>query len=363
MKIISPNVELIRQESGLEGIFKQIERAGRTCYKSEDKIDKDSAKIFVERMIESKHYAMLEHGTVYLTLVINNRTRDNEVRYPWYSSNAKVRYNEVFSYVQSVFIGNPYSVVNLYQNKDYTETTMCITTNYRVIVENSWQGIMHEFLSEPTLYHERRIALKFTTNIGVTRECNRHRTLINPFESSIAEESTRYCNYSKDKFDNQVTYCKPAWITQEEIDSYNERAIRGEFEGRFDNNETEALSVYLNCLFECQKAYNKLIKLGWKPQQAREVLPLATKSEVVYTAFAYDWKHWFDLRLYGTTGKPHPNILEVAEKASKLLIEEDLIDIDKSLWDLIYPPQEHSEISDKIKYPCDDEEEGPLKFE
>lgn len=59
MKIVSPNVEIIRQESGLEGIFKQIERAGRTCYKSEDKINENSAKLFVERMIESKHYAML----------------------------------------------------------------------------------------------------------------------------------------------------------------------------------------------------------------------------------------------------------------------------------------------------------------
>lgn len=341
MKIVSPNVELIRQEAGLEDIFKQIERAGRTCYKSEDKINDVSAKFFVERMIESKHNAMLEHGTVYLTFVISNNTRDKDVHYPWYNDNAIAKLWEVFSYVQCLFLGNKYSIVKLSQNKDYTETTMCITTNYRVIVENGWEGIMNEFLSEPTLYHERKIALKFTTNIGVTRESNRHRTLINPFESSIAEESTRYCNYTKDKFDNQVTYCKPAWITQEEIDSYNERAVRGEFEEGFDGNDKlEALSIYLSCLFVCQQSYNKLIKLGWKPQQAREVLPLATKSEVVYTAFAHDWRHWFDLRLYGTTGKPHPNMFEVAEKACQLLIKEDLIDIDKSLWDLIYPPQE-----------------------
>jgi thymidylate synthase (FAD) len=336
MKIVSPNVELLRQEPGLEGIFKQIELAGRTCYKSEDKIDKYSAKVFVERMIESKHYAMLEHGTVYLTFVINNNNRDKEVHFPWYHDNAKVKIWEVFSYIQWLFASNKYSVVKLSQNKDYTETTMCITTNYRVIVENGWQGIMNEFLSEPTIYHERRITLKFTTNIGVTREGNRHRV------NSIAEESTRYCNYSKDKFDNQVTYCKPAWITQEEINSYNERAVRGEFEGGFDSdsNKLHALSVYLHCLHECSRAYDKLIRLGWTAQQAREVLPLATKSEVIYTAFAKDWKHFFDLRLYGTTGKPHPNMFEVAEKASKLLIEEDLIDIDKSLWDLIYPPQE-----------------------
>ena len=327
MKIVSPDVELIRQEPGLEGMFKQIELAGRTCYKSEDKIDKYSAKVFVERMIESKHYAMLEHGTVYLTLVINNKTRDNEVHYPWYYNNAIARYEEVFGYIQCLFLGNKYSVVKLSQNKDYTETTMCITTNYRVIVENGWQGIMNEFLSEPTIDHERRITLKFTTNIGVTREGNRHRV------NSIAEESTRYCNYTKDKFNNQVTYCKPAWITQEQIDSYNERAVRGEFEGGFDSdsNELHALSVYLHCLHECNRAYDKLIRLGWKPQQAREVLPLATKSEVVYTAFVHDWKHWFDLRFFGITGKSHPNMEQVAQLAQKILIENNL-------WDYIYNP-------------------------
>lgn len=339
MKIIEPKVELIRQEPGLNGIFKQIERAGRTCYKSEDKINDVSAKFFVDKMIECNHNAMLEHGTVYLTLVINNRTRDKEVHYPWYYDNAKVRYNEVFSYVQCLFLGNKYSVVKLSQNKDYTETTMCITTNYRVIIENGWEGIMNEFLSEPTIYHERRIALKFTTNIGVTRECNRHRTFINPFESSIAEESTRYCNYSKDKFGNQVTYCKPAWISNEDLKVYNDLATNNKIDDDTTDN-IKAIDVYLGCLYKSQEAYDKLIKLGWTAQQAREVLPLATKSEVVYTAFVHDWKHWFDLRLYGTTGKPHPNMFEVAEKASKILIEENLIYIDKSLWDLIYPPQE-----------------------
>lgn len=348
MKIISPNVELFRQEPGLKGIFKQIELAGRTCYKSEDKIDEYSAKVFVDRMITSNHTAMLEHGTVYLTFVINNRTRDKEVHYPWYENNAKVKLWEVFSYVQCLFISNKYSIVKFSQNKDYTETTMCITTNYRVIVENGWQGIMNEFLSEPTIYHERRITLKFTTNIGVTREGNRHRTFPDPGEFSVAEESTRYCNYSKDKFDNKISYCKPAWINGNETEILACRDAETEsklYSGIIENLDGEEknwnpIDWYLYALSTCAYAYKNLIRLGWKPQQAREVLPLATKSEVVYTAFAHDWKHWFDLRLYGTTGKPHPNMFEVVEKASKVLIEEDLIDIDKSLWDLIYPTQE-----------------------
>lgn len=348
MKIVSPNVELIRQESGLEGIFKQIELAGRTCYKSEDKIDKYSARVFVERMIESKHYAMLEHGTVYLTLNIKSKNRNKTVHYPWYYNNAIARYEEIFSYIQCLFLGNKYSIVKLSQNKDYTETTMCITTNYRVIVENDWQEIMNEFLSEPTIYHERRITLKFTTNIGVTREGNRHRV------NSIAEESTRYCNYTKDKFSNDICICKPSWFDNNDIDYINKFDESEWIEymlSKFDTKNPDFLNFntidwYVMSITFAQIAYRNLIKLGWKPQQAREILPLATKSEVVYTAFVHDWKHWFDLRLYGTTGKPHPNMLEVAKKASKLLIEEDLIDIDKSLWDLIYLRQELIEAPD-----------------
>ena len=348
MKIVSPDVELLRQEPGIEGIYKQIELAGRTCYKSEDKINNVSAKFFVERMIESGHNAMLEHGTVYLTLIINTRTRQKTVHYPWYYNNAIATNDEVFSYVQNLFLGNPYSVVKLSRNKDYTETTMCITTNYRVIIENGWEGIMNEFLSEPTIGHERRITLKFTTNIGVTREGNRHRTFPEPAEFSVAEESTRYCNYSKDKFDNKISYCKPAWIhgIETEIlacrDAETESKLYSGVIENLDGEEKNLNSIdwYLYALSTCAYAYKNLIRLGWKPQQAREVLPLATKSEVVYTAFVHDWKHWFDLRLYGTTGKPHPNMFEVAEKASKILIEEDLIDIDTTLWNLIYPAQE-----------------------
>ena len=72
MKIIEPSFEILEQKPGIDGIYKQIELAGRTCYKSENKITADSAKGFVERMISNKHYAMLEHGTVYLKMFVNN---------------------------------------------------------------------------------------------------------------------------------------------------------------------------------------------------------------------------------------------------------------------------------------------------
>ena len=153
MNLINPNVELLVQQAGLDGLYKQIELAGRTCYKSEDKITDDSAKAFVDRMIESKHHAMLEHGTVYLLVpfdTVSIKYRDN-------------KYSQVI---------------------DVANSDSAVTTNLRVLVENGWLDDL-KYLCEPTEHHQRRITLKFTTNIGVTREGNRHRV------NSIAEESTR----------------------------------------------------------------------------------------------------------------------------------------------------------------------------
>ena len=335
MKIISPNVELLTQEGREEGMLRHIERCARTCYKSEDKITDDSAERFVNDLIKRGHTSMLEHGTVYLTLSINRDNRNNKLHYPWLYENAEITWDDVFTYVQFKFVNNPYSVVKLQPNKDYTETTMYITTNLRVIHENDLYGIMHEFITEPTIYHEKRITLKFTTNIGVTREGNRMRA------NSIAEESTRYCNYTKEKFGGEINICPPVWITDQlgplttldesEWMRHIEYVIRDNKNPDYSNED--AIEWYgMACAF-AQVAYRNLIRLGWTPQQAREVLPLATKSEVVYTATVTQWRHFFDLRLFGTTGKPHPNMLLVAEKAQKILIENNL-------WNLIYNPDE-----------------------
>lgn len=323
MKIISPNVVYIPQnDNTLEGIYKQIEKAGRTCYKSEDKITEDSAEAFVHRMIESNHTAMLEHGTVYMKMTIDRTSGNNILRFPWYNNNEPTKLREVFGYVQNLFRFNPYSIVNLHHDQDTDTSIMCITTNYRAIIENDLSDMMNELICEPTEYHTPRITLKFITNIGVTREGNRMRA------NSIAEESTRYCNYTKDKFGNEITFCRPTWITKELEENLNKLDI---FELTEDSNKEEnALSIYQNALQIAEQSYNELIRLGWKPQQAREVLPLATKSEVVYTAFPHQWRHFFDLRLFGKTGIPHPNMKHVAELAKNVLI-------DNNLWDLIYP--------------------------
>lgn len=339
MKIINPGVEYIPQtDNTLNGIYKQIEKAGRTCYKSEDKITEGSAEAFVQRMIESNHTAMLEHGTVYMKMTIDRTSGSDILRFPWYRNNEPTKLKEVFGYVQSLFMFNPYSIVNLHHDRDTETTVMCITTNYRVIIENGWSDIMNEIICEPTEWHTPRITLKFTTNIGVTREGNRMRA------NSIAEESTRYCNYTKEKFGSELNICPPVWLdkyivkeilpertTEDWISEINSICI-DEMSRNTSQNHLPS-DYYGAAIAFSNMCYNKLIKFGWKPQQAREVLPLATKSDVVYTAFPHQWRHFFDLRLFGKTGTPHPNMKHIAGIARDILCEKDL-------WYLIYKPDE-----------------------
>lgn len=156
MKLIKPNVEIIEQQPGLEGMYKQIELAGRTCYKSEDKITEDSAKAFVDRMIKSGHGAMLEHGTVYLKMPITAAT----------------------SYRIDEYKDNQYSKTKIGDHNYY------ITTNMRVLVEHNWLKDL-QYFCEPTEYHEKRITVKWTCDRGVSHEFVRHRVF------SFAMESTR----------------------------------------------------------------------------------------------------------------------------------------------------------------------------
>lgn len=271
MKLINQSVEYLSQSQGLEGIYKQIELVGRTCYKSEDKITEGSAKPFVDRLIKSGHLSMLEHGTVYLYFPTDK------------------------SYNVAKYIDNCYSIAfgKLEKNKI---TEGYVTTNLRVLMENNWLDDL-KYLCEPTENHSRRITLKFITSIGVSREANRHRSF------SIAEQSTRYCNYSKDKFDNSISFVYPAW--------YKEKKSKG----------TE-VAYLVESWIKAEEHYMDLIEEGWQPQQAREVLPLSTATEVVYTAFEEDWHHFFDLRYRGTTGAPHPNMKEIASMAHALILDK-----------------------------------------
>ena len=292
MKLIKQSFEILDQQCGLEGIYKQIERAGRTCYKSEDKITEDSAKEFVDRMIKSGHGAMLEHGTVYLAMPI-------ETMIP-IEANGWGKYTK-----------NPYSkgfkVCNVNGQK-----RVAITTNLRVLVENGWLDDL-QYICEPTEYHEKRVTVKFITDQGILREFTRHRVF------SFAVESTRYCNYSKNRFSHEITFIQPNWISDKDIENYH--MDFGYFTDQ-DTNHITAVNRFISALKNAEYFYMELIKLGWKPQQARNILPLATKCDMVMTGFVSDWLHFFELR---DAASAHPQAQELAHSLHETFIQRGLI--------------------------------------
>lgn len=267
MNLIKPSFEIIEQEPGLQGVYKQIELAGRTCYKSEDKITEDSAEIFVNKMLESNHTAMLEHGTIYLKheAELVRGMQECDTLFKKYKDNAFSVY---------------YTIRKCKNNK--TIVGGYVTTNLRVIIENGWIEDL-QYLCEPTEYHEKRITVRFICDRGVSHEFVRHRT------KSFAQESTRYCNYGKDKFGGSVTFITPPWLQESEELEYEE-----------DLKIIELL-------------YFKWLSKGWTAQQARGFLCHFLKTELVMTGFVKDWQHFFDLRALGTTGAPHPQAKELAE--------------------------------------------------
>lgn len=165
MKLINSSFEIIEQKPGLEGIYKQIELAGRTCYHSESNITEDSAKGFVDRMIKSGHGAMLEHGTAYLYKRVEKNDISKDITYRRY-------------------LRNHYSFIRTYGDMNSDFYDIYITSNFRVLVENNWLNDL-EFLCEPTEYHEKRYTVRFITDQGILREFTRHRAF------SFGVESTR----------------------------------------------------------------------------------------------------------------------------------------------------------------------------
>ena len=195
MKIINAGYEIIRPNmDGLEArnaIYQLIEQAGRTCYKSEEKITPESAAKFVAGIVKRGHEAMLEHASM---------------------------------------------------------------------------------------------TVKFIVDRGVSHELVRHRLF------SFAQESTRYCNYSNEKFGSEITVIKPC----------------------FYQEYSEEYDLWKAAMENAEYKYFQLLNTGSTPQEARSVLPNSLKTEVVVTGNMREWRHFFRLRAAGETGAPHPQMSEVA---------------------------------------------------
>jgi thymidylate synthase (FAD) len=291
MRLIKPSFEIWEQESGLEGVYKQIERAGRVCYKSEDKIAEGTAKAFVDRMIASGHGAMLEHGTVYLEI-------------PDYGV-SRLKFEK--------YMRNPYST-SISSDVD----SSYITTNLRVLVENGWLNDL-EYQCEPTEYHEKRITVKFVCDRGVSHEFVRHRVF------SFAQESTRYCNYSKGKFGYQLTCIIPSWLGLEE-GSYSLEDVEEKYDKCLiiDRCKNAEEASFVRALCHAEREYFDLLELNWKAQQARDVLPNSLKTELVMTGTIKQWEGFFKLR---DAGSAHPQAYELAHPLHEEFIKRGYVTV------------------------------------
>ena len=344
MKIIPSSVQILDNDWSIKGIFRAVEQAGRTCYKSvgtryfrlpegpknslesnlikqaqsdvrvvckkgadfdpayylsipnkfigdylnieqfDEETFEDSpyyenltAEDFVNMLMKSGHGAMLEHGTVYLDCP--------ETIFWKYNSN---KFSKVIAVDTGETIGKGIYTSPIY--KYY------VTTNLRVLVENDWLDDL-KYVCEPTEYHAKRVMVRFICDRITSQSIVRHRTM------SFAQESTRYCNYSKDKFGHELVFIEPSW----------------EFPTSDTVNVRERFEAMLN---EAEANYMELIALGCKPQEARSVLLSSIKTEIVVTGFIDDWKHFFELRCDNAA---HPDIRKLALDLQKQFRDRELI--------------------------------------
>lgn len=290
MKLIKQSFEFINQtDFSLVGIKKHIERCARVSYKSENKITDTSYEKFVNMLESRGHDRPLEFGTVYLS-----RTSQKEDNMEWLD---KYAYNpwSKFSF------GNGSTRIN-----GELRNTVYVTTNYRVIKEHHWEDDL-QYLCEPTEYHYKRYTIHMILDRGVMDEFRTHVGL------SHLAESTRYCNYSKDKFGNEITFIKPCWCNIPEGDYGTPDYIPDRLP-RIGATESGLIDAFQYAEYY----YSFLLSEGWTPQQARSVLPLSIKSELISCGFKDSWENFFYRR---DAPDAHPMAQEIAKPMHQKFIE------------------------------------------
>lgn len=279
MNLVESSTQILQQDGGsIASMIKFITKVGYTCYKTNKEITDEVAAKFVDGLIKSGHGAMLEHGTVFLAIP------------------AEKMKNEQVSRVVSNLIS--YHLWTRYTEKIMNDKVyLIIITNFRVIVDNNLQQFMKDYWYIPTQDERKcRPTVKFITDRGVSHEAVRHRTL------SYAQESTRYCNYLKEKFGTSVTFIQPDWIKPEDQSEFEEDCAT------------------------IEKIYFKWLNKGYPAQLSRYFLINGTKTELVITGFADDWQHFFDLRALDKTGPAHPDIKKLALPLYQEFLKLDIIE-------------------------------------
>lgn len=317
IKVVNPSVEIWRQEGyTLDAIWKHIARCARVCYQSTPKNNGETDYGFVVRTllkrkdvvnqpyniedIKGCHLSVFEHGIVHLKLPLTLAQGIMQSRR---------------------FIKNYYNRIKIYGDYCY------VTTNMRVIIENAWIDTL-EFIDNTNdcPYYKATATISFTTDIGVSRELNRHRC------HSISEESTRYCAYDKCKFGNGITVAKCPWILEIDPEDKGHNYREGFFndneifhdniiEEQYTDNWT-AVDWFFYGLQICDLVYRKTREHGWTAQQAREILPLNTKTQVVHTAYLNDWYQWCLIRADEVSGKVHPCMKFIANRVKEIITDK-----------------------------------------
>lgn len=287
MKYIEPQVEWWQQTS----LAQHIARVGRICYKAKGKqpeegLTEEEVKTFIQKrdeerckgFWESGHRSMYRHGTCYFFL-------PNEKGFP----------NYIWAYLNA----SPYIDYATKNHKVWISTNMQFLLEHKNIMDalSPYDVSEEEFIEKAQKYECEeaftliRMTMVVTTQISTSRELNR------TSPNSIAEQSTRYCNLEKK---GGVQIARPHW---------------------YDGGTRWQRMVYGFVCRVCEWGYNRLLKSGLKPQDARGVLPLDTYTVVAYTYTLADWSHILDLRYHGMTGTPHPNAKIIGEKIRNIIIE------------------------------------------
>lgn len=276
MKLVNNSVTYYSQEPGLEGMYKAIQKAAWVCYQTEK--SKLVPKEFVENILLPKgHTRPLEFGTVYLTIPFNFTDH----------------YRELTARLTGFFSNNPYTRCatdgkNLYVTTNFrvimegfsTDCETAIKTNYK----DNLIDDMNIYWTEPTPHHPKRHMLFITASRGICDEFKTHTAI------SSLMESTRLCNYSAGKFGGELTFIRPT--------------------GASADRKVQAYE-------QSEKAYLNMLTNGILPQDARDVLPLGVKSEIVMCGFETDWDNLFFRRI---SKEAHPVIDEISA-ICKLLIQ------------------------------------------
>lgn len=278
MKLVKQSFEFINQtDFSLIGIKKHIERCARVSYKSEDKITDTSYEKFVNMLESRGHDRPLEFGTVHL----------------------KMESSKFQGFMQALYAEGIFN--NIWIKSNYNEGVMYITTNYRYYsdITKHLPNIKEYFTEEDNEYYPKRYTVHMILDRGVMDEFRTHVGL------SHLAESTRYCNYSKHKFGNEVTFIKPCWLNIP-LGDYGIASLPG------DNILwlTGGARIFVDSLLEAEDYYMTLLSEGWTPQQARSVLPLGIKSELISCGFKDAWENFMGRR---DAPDAHPMAQEIAK--------------------------------------------------